>query len=223
MPGEISVSSLAAANPRHFSPRGSCSTMLGFVRPLRGAVANLLPPRRRPNRAERLCRREVDLRGGEVGHTARVVQVQMRDDDVPHVISRKAQPVDLVDDGFVVVEDRPDHVPGRPNPLGIVAVMRAVATVNQDESVVGFDQQHVADHRCGRHVHGAAVEVVNLHASGTPRRAASNCSTSSRAAARSSWSSSTRCSATPRSIATITVANPSGSTDGVTSPALTAN
>jgi hypothetical protein len=127
----------------------------------------------------------VDLRFGKVGHTAGVVHVHMRDDDVPHVISHEAELIDLVGDGFLVVEDRSDHAAGRAHPLGIIAVICAETTVYQDEPVVGLDQQHVADHRCGLHGHGAAVRVVNLHASRTPRRAVSSCSTSWRADARS--------------------------------------
>src|SRR5215207_5534985 len=92
---------------------------VGFVRPLRGAVANFLPPRRSPDRTERFCGGDVDSGVGEVGHSAGVVHVEMRDDDVAHVISRKAEVIDLVGGSLLAAEDRPDDAPTRAHSLGI--------------------------------------------------------------------------------------------------------
>ena len=110
----------------------------------------------------------------------------MRDDDVPHIISGEAKPFDLVSDGFLVAQNRPDNVTSRSHARRIGAVQRAEATVHQDQAVVGLDQQHVADHRSGRQVHGAAVEMMDLHDwPAIPSLDASICSTSWRAASRS--------------------------------------
>ncbi len=52
------------------------------VAPLSASVARLLEPRRGGDCAERLGRGDVDLRVREVGQTADVVQVEVRDDEV---------------------------------------------------------------------------------------------------------------------------------------------
>src|SRR5689334_2411132 len=114
-----------------------------------------------------------------------MVHVQMRDDDVPHVISREAEAVELVRDGFVMAEDWPGHTAGGSYPPRVVAVMGAKPAVHQHKSVFGFNQQHVADHRT-RPLHRATVQVVHLHVSRqVTRRDASSSSTSRRAAPRS--------------------------------------
>ena len=180
MPGEISVELLGGGEPAPLLALRIVLDDVGFVRPLRGAVANLLPPRRSPDRTERFCGREVDLRGGEVGDPpawsrSRCVMMMCR-------TSSRAKPSRSIWWATVSSWLRIALTMRRVGPtrFGIVAVMCAVATVDQDQPVVGFDQQHVADHRGGRHVHGAAVEVVDLHASpGPPDARSSNCSISS--------------------------------------------
>ena len=77
----------------------------------------------------------MNLRSREVRQAAGVVHVHMRDDDVPHVISRKAEPIDLVRDGFVVAQDRPDHAARRPYSPRVVAVTGAIATVDHNQPV----------------------------------------------------------------------------------------
>src|SRR6185437_15431690 len=107
---------------------------------------------------------DVDLRGWEVGESAGVVHVEMCDDDVPDVISLQTHLFDLAGDRLLVAQDSSDYVLGRSHPRRVGAIICAEAAVDQDQPVVGLDKQHVADHRGGRHVHGAAVEVMNLHA-----------------------------------------------------------
>src|SRR6476661_1683529 len=71
-------------------------------------------------------------------------------------------------DGF---EDRSGDEPDRSHPsLRVGAVVDAEAGVNEHQAVVGFDQQHVAYAlRTANGVHGAAVEMVDLHRFARPR------------------------------------------------------
>ncbi len=87
MPGEISVEFLGGGEPAPLLAPRIVLDDVGSVRPLRGAVANLLPPRRGPDGTKRFRGRDVDLCGREVGESACVVHIEMRYDDVPHVIS----------------------------------------------------------------------------------------------------------------------------------------
>ena len=61
----------------------------GLVCPLSASVARLLETRRGGDRAERLGRGDVDLGLREVGQTADVVQVEVRDDDMADIVWRK--------------------------------------------------------------------------------------------------------------------------------------
>ena len=78
-----------------FFGRGEASPLLpsrvvfndfGLVCPLSASVARLLEPRRGGDRAERLGRGDVDLGMREVGQTADVVQVEVRDDDMADIV-----------------------------------------------------------------------------------------------------------------------------------------
>jgi hypothetical protein len=102
---------------------------------------------------------------GKVGYAADVVAVEMRDDDVAHIVPAKAEPLDLMDGGFLTFEHRADEVSGRSHPPGgIVAVLRPEAGVDQYQTVAGLDEQHMAHHFAApERVQGSAVEVVNLH------------------------------------------------------------
>src|ERR1700752_149003 len=93
-----------------------------------------------------------------------MVNVEVCDDDVAHVVSPEAESFDLVSGGFHVVEHWSDDGAGRTNTLWRgEKIGWAEAGVDKDQTVVGFDEQHVAHQRSGRHLHGAAVEVVNFH------------------------------------------------------------
>ena len=110
-------------------------------------------------------RGDVYLGTREIGDAADVVAVEMGDDDVAHVVTAKAKLLDLIDGGFRRVEHRADQVPRRSHPPGgIVAVLRPEAGVDQYQTVVGLDEQHVAHHLAApERVQGSAVEVMNLH------------------------------------------------------------
>jgi hypothetical protein len=106
----------------------------------------------------------MNLRLREVGDAADVIEVEVRNHDVPHVIPAEAEGFHLCDGSLLEIKDRPTEEPYRPQPgPGARAVVGAEAGVDEDEAVVGLDQQHVADQRCGRQTHRAAVEVVHLH------------------------------------------------------------
>jgi hypothetical protein len=140
---------------------------LGAVRPQDRAEAEPFTTRRGPQRAERLCGGDVYLGLGKVAYAADMVAVEVRDDDVAHVVAVKAELLDLMYGGLLTFEHRADEVSGRSHPTGgVVAVLRAEAGVDQNQTVAGLDQQHVAYQLTapGR-VHGSAVEVMNLHAS----------------------------------------------------------
>jgi hypothetical protein len=49
---------------------------------------------------------DVDLRGGEVGQAAGVVDVEVGQDDVPDVVGRVAEPLDLANRGLVLGQHR---------------------------------------------------------------------------------------------------------------------
>ena len=102
---------------------------------------------------------------GEIRYAADVVAVEVRDDNMAHVVTAKTEPLDLVDGGFFTVEHRTDDASRRSHPLaGIIAVLRPEAGIDQYPTIVGLDEQHVAhQHSRPERVHGSAVEVVNLH------------------------------------------------------------
>ncbi len=106
-----------------------------------------------------------------------MVEVQIREHDVPHVARRKAQRLDLPQRGFGLVE--PDIEHGRPKAAQpstrLPDVLQAVAGIDQHESALGLDQQAMrADIRvkaaAGTIIEGAAqravtaaVEVMDTH------------------------------------------------------------
>ncbi len=111
----------------------------GLMCPLSGSVARLLEPRRGGDGAEGLGRGDVNLGVREVGQTADVVQVEVRDDDVADIVTREPELLDLVGGGFVVAEDGSEKVAQRSDPPGgFGAVVRAEAGVDQHQAAVGF-------------------------------------------------------------------------------------
>lgn len=134
------------------------------VRPLWFAVPQFLACRWIVDGAESFCGSDVDLGVREVRDSADVIKVEMGDDDVAHVLRAEAESLDVVRGGLDVEQPRPDDVPERPDPPGgVVAVVGSESGVHEYETVVGFDEQDVADHRRCRHPHRAAVKVVHLH------------------------------------------------------------
>jgi hypothetical protein len=74
-----------------------------------------------------------------------VVGVEVRDDDVAHVVWPEAESFYLVSGGFPVVEKRSDEVAGGTDAFRrVYTIMGAEPGIDQDEAVVGFDHQHVA-------------------------------------------------------------------------------
>ena len=80
-------------------------------------------------------------------------------------LALKAHPVELVCDGLGGFENRPGDEADRPDPaLWVCAVVDTEAGVDEDEAVVGFQEQDMAyAFRALDRVHGAAVEMVDLH------------------------------------------------------------
>ena len=84
----------------------------------------------------------------KVGNTTNVVDVKVRDHDVPDIGSAEAELLDLANGGFVAVEHWPDEVARRPEPpRGVGDVVQAKAGVYEDQTVGGLDEQDVADLR----------------------------------------------------------------------------
>jgi hypothetical protein len=139
---------------------------MGFVGPLDAAVANPLSPRRRLDGPLRFGGGDMDLGVRKVGKPADMVEVEVRDHDVAHVVSVEAQSFDLAGGRFLRVENRFNDVPRRSESPGICAILQPETGVDKDHTVVCFDQQHVAHQRGSGHIHRPAVEVMDLHRRG---------------------------------------------------------
>src|SRR5215510_10547644 len=87
-----------------------------MVRPLGRAVAQPLPPGRGPDRPGCFGRGDVDLGVGEIGKAAGVVKVEVREDNVPDIVTAEAEPFDLACSGLCWVKGRPEQMAGRPDP-----------------------------------------------------------------------------------------------------------
>ncbi len=99
----------------------------------------------------------------------------MRDDDVADVLADEPESFDLAHGGFVAVHRGTEDETRRADPGGVIAIVRAVAGVDEDQTVVGLHEQHVADdRRCPEWAHRPAVEVMDLHSSPVPTRASSS-------------------------------------------------
>lgn len=107
----------------------------------------------------------MDLGVREIGDAADVVDVEVRDDDVADVLAPEAEPFDLSDRRFLVVEERPEEAAGRAYAMcRIVAVIQSVSAVDEKQAVVRLDEQHMADQSPSTpRMHRSTVEVVNLH------------------------------------------------------------
>ncbi len=158
-----------------FLPVGVVLDDLGPVRPLAGAKAHLLLERRFTHSALYFGAGGVDLCVGKVGDAADVVHVEMRDDDVADIGAGEAEALHLAQRRLAVVEHRLEEVARGPDAGVVVAVVRPVSGVDENQAVVGLDEQYVTDDsRCYVRVHRPAVQMVDLHSSPDPARASSS-------------------------------------------------
>ena len=117
----------------------------------------------------------MDRRPGEILDAAGVVEIEMRHDDVPHVARREAESLDLPDRGQPRVEaDVVEHDEERADaPIGVAHVLQAEAGIDEDEPLVGLEEQAVTGELRGRaaadaveygaaeRLHQSAIEVVD--------------------------------------------------------------
>lgn len=103
---------------------------------------------------------------GKVREPTGVVQVQVRGHNVPYVIPRKTQGLDLGQSRCRLGQARAGH----PHPTatksthGVMHICSAYAGLHQDKARAGFKQQAVADHTAnGQRAHAAAVKMMNFH------------------------------------------------------------
>ena len=175
MPGAISSSSFAAANPRQDSRLRIVLDDFRFGGPLLAAVAHLLLAGRRPERGERFGSGDVDVRVGKsaippMWSVSKCVTTMWR------TSSRRKPSRRSGVQRFRWYEHRPGDEADRAHPSGGSAQScEPEAGVDENQTVVGLDEQHVTDAsgRAGE-VHRAAVEVVDLHVLRVPTRASSS-------------------------------------------------
>lgn len=106
----------------------------------------------------------MDLGLREIGESADVVHVEMGDDDVPDVVGAEAQRFDLPGRGLGAAQRGADNVPGKAEARRRVgAVLETEAGVDENEAVIGLDEEHVADQQQTGGLDGAAIQVVDLH------------------------------------------------------------
>ena len=101
----------------------------------------------------------------EVGDTADVIGVEVRDHDVANVLAAEAESVELVCRGLARHEHRSGDEADRAHPCWRVgAVVDPEAGVDENQAVIGLDEQHMTDAvGRARRVHRAAIEMVDLH------------------------------------------------------------
>ena len=126
-------------------PVGIVLDDLGSVRPLAGAEADLLSERRFTHRADHSALVAWICASGKVRDAADVVHVEMCDDDVADVRAGEAESLDLAQRRLVVVEHRLEEVARGPDAGVVVTVVRPVSGVDENQAVVGLDEQYVAD------------------------------------------------------------------------------
>ena len=113
----------------------------------------------------------------KVRHAARMVAIEMRQQQMPYVIGREAERLHLADGRLGRIKPRrglPD--PFAPEPRRVADVVEPDAGVDQHEAVIALDQQAVTDHPrpledaaaavhepLADRAHGAGVEMVDAH------------------------------------------------------------
>src|SRR5215510_14172789 len=103
-----------------------------MVRPLGRAVAQPLPPGRGSDRPGCFGCGDVDLGVREIGEAAGVVKVEVRENNVPDIVTAEAEPFDLACGGLCWVKCRPEEVADRPDsPCRVCDVVQTVPGVDQ--------------------------------------------------------------------------------------------
>jgi len=126
--------------------------------PLGLDVAAPLAKGRVPRRSK-LGRKDVDLRLGEVSEATSVIDVQVREGDMPHVSRIEAHPLDLPDRRFTLTTPRPDERAERlAQTLGGGHIGGAEARVHESEAITRLDQEAVRDESRLRQGPAAASE-----------------------------------------------------------------
>ena len=85
---------------------------------------------------------DVDVRVWEIWQPARVVKVQVRQNDVPDRLWLMPQPAELAyRRQLCIVGDAEDRTEGAHHPRGRLIIVQAQPRIHQDETLVGFDEQ----------------------------------------------------------------------------------
>jgi hypothetical protein len=110
----------------------------------------------------------VHFRRREVGQAPRVVEVQMREHDMPHVLALETERLDLRQRRHVRLRgvDLHHRTEERAESARVAHVIDADSRVDEHEPVrVGLEQQTVRGHPNAREAgaHRAAVEVMDVH------------------------------------------------------------
>jgi len=111
---------------------------LRAVPPMQGAVAALLFHAAAPHGRLVLGPENVDFRMGKIGNPARVVQVEMRGNEVPDVAGLEAEPFNLAEGRRLGVLDRPHGALEEETQAAaqVGHVGRTKARVHEDEPLV---------------------------------------------------------------------------------------
>lgn len=121
----------------------------------------------------------MNLGSGEIVEAARMIEVEMREDDMAHVARLEAEPFNLTDCRHLFPEFGTDELEEKAaqSALRIGNVAEAEARIDEHETASGFDEQTVArqmpaaDDRFGSVVHELApertsrdaVQMMNAH------------------------------------------------------------
>ena len=150
-------------HPEALPPVGA-ERVLGEARPvlpLAAAVTPTLQEARRAHRPRQGLRRDVHLRGGEVGEAADVVEIQVGEHDVPHVPRIQAQGLYAADRRLALTQCRAQDVARGAEATGRVGDVRQPdPRVHQHEAARRLYQQHA---RGGHTRERPAVHLVDPH------------------------------------------------------------
>lgn len=120
---------------------------------------------------------DVDSRIGKVRNAAGVIEIEVREDDVLHIVRRKAERPNLGERGLFPREPWRYHPqPRLAEPRGRLDITRPEPRIHEQEAARRLDEEHVADHsrslekaaptvhepRAHRAERGG-IEMVDLH------------------------------------------------------------
>ncbi len=148
-----------------------------MVAPLLRPEALSLQPALALRRGIQLPLQQMHARLWKVADAARVIEVEMRQDDMTHILRLKAEIDDLLPGAEPAIELNIIEKPEKARqPARVRHILQADAGIHQHQSVrVGFQQQTVAAEvsqrraaesvveRAAEGTHTAAVEVMNAH------------------------------------------------------------